>query len=200
MKRWKLCLVALVCGTVQGGSEIDGPSHNGVEVSVDLPAAEHVKNFGAPKDGKGLCVFASMDMAARWHNMKDLIDVIHKVPEGGGWPEKVDKVIKQLAPKRKYVQYEGTDPAILDSAMQSRAAACVTYGTGERYQNQTIYHMVLLVHLDAKTACIVDNNFPGTFEWMTRTEFLSRWKHPSGQGWAIVFLESPPPPIPRSPR
>lgn len=198
MNRWKLCLVAILCSATYAASEIDGPSHNGVDVSVDLPVEQHVKNFGAPKDGKGLCVFASMDMAARWHHMADLIDVIHKVPEGGGWPQKVDKVIKQLAPDRKYVQYEGTDPAILDGAMASRAAACVTYGTGERYQLQTIYHMVLLVHLDAKTACIVDNNFPGTFEWMTRAEFLTRWKHPSGQGWAIVFLESPPPPIPRS--
>jgi hypothetical protein len=195
----KLLAICLLAGTtLYAGSEINGPSHNGVEVSVDLPPEQHVRNIGAPKDGKGLCVFASIDMAARWHHMPELIDLLHKIPDGGGWPEKVDEVMKRLAPDRKYVQYEGADPAILDSAVAIRAPACVTYGTGERYQNQTIYHMVLLVHLDAKSACIIDNNFPGTYEWMTRDEFLSRWKHPSGQGWAIVFLEAPPPPSPRS--
>lgn len=200
MKRIKILLLIsfLAVLPLYAGSEIDGPTHNGVEVSVDLPTQQHVKNIGAPADGKGLCVFASIDMAARWHNMPELIDVLHKVREGGGWPEKVDAIMKELAPERKYLQYEGTDPAILDNAMSIRAPACVTYGTGERYDMQTIYHMVLLVHLDQKTACIVDNNFPGTFEWMSRDDFLERWKHPSGHGWAIVFLAPPPPPIPRS--
>lgn len=176
---------------------VDGPVHDGVEIACDLPKEQHVKNFGAPADGKGLCVFASMDMLARWHNIVPLIDVIHKVKEGGGWPEKVDKVIKEHANAVKFIQYEGTDPAILDDAFAERRAACVTYGRGERYNGQTIYHMVLLLHLDQKWACVVDNNFPGTYEWMSRDEFLKRWKHPSGKGWAYTFLESPPPPIPR---
>lgn len=193
-----LLLMMTLAATVHAGSEINGPSHNGTEVAVDLPVEQHVRNIGAPADGKGLCVFASIDMAARWHNMPELIDVLHKIREGGGWPEKVDAVMKDLAPGRKYVQYEGTDPAILENAIGIRAPACVTYGTGERYDSKTIYHMVLLVHLDQKWACIVDNNFPGTFEWMPRDEFLSRWKHPSGQGWAIVFLAPPPPPIPHN--
>jgi hypothetical protein len=181
-----------------GRAVVDGPTHDSTEVECDLPPEQHVKNFGAPADGKGLCVFASMSMLARWHHQLALSDVIHKVQEGGGWPEKVDQVLKQYSPSTKYLQYEGVDPKILDEAMARRAAACVTYGYGERYKMQTIYHMVLLVHLDQKFACIVDNNFPGTYEWMSRDEFLKRWKHPGGQGWAFTFLESPPPPIPRS--
>jgi hypothetical protein len=176
---------------------VDGPVHDNVEVICDLPATQHVKNFGAPKDGKGLCVFASMSMLARWHHVLPLTDVINKVQEGGGWPEKVDGVLKQYSPGTKYIQYEGTDAAILDEAFAERRAACVTYGYGERYNNQTIYHMVLLVHFDKDLACIVDNNFPGTYEWMSRKEFLRRWKHPDGKGWAYTFLVPPPPPIPR---
>jgi hypothetical protein len=176
---------------------VDGPVHESVEVVCDLPKEQQVKNFGAPKDGLGLCVFASMDMLARWHNVLPLIDIIHKIQEGGGYPEKVDRVIKQHAPGVKYIQYEGASPEILDAAMSERRAACVTYGYGERYgQGKTIAHMVILVHLDQKCACIVDNNFPGTYEWMSRDEFLKRWKHPDGKGWAYAFLESPPPPIP----
>lgn len=193
-----ILLALSVAGVGLAGAVVNGPSHNGTEVTIDLPRDQHVRNFGAPKDGQGLCVFASMDMAARWHNLKPLIDIIHKIPDGGGWPEKVDKVIRKHAPDAQYVQYEGTDPAILDQAMAEGAPACVTYGTGERYGGQTIYHMVLLCHLDSATACIIDNNFPGTYEWMTRKEFLERWTHAGGSGWSFVFLEPPPPPVPHS--
>jgi hypothetical protein len=178
------------------GAVVDGPIHEGVEIDIDLPSSEHVKNFGAPKDNLGLCVFASMNMAAHWHNVRELADVIHKIPNGGGYPAKVDKVFKDFAPNLKYVQYEGTDPAILDKALSGGRPACVTYGYGERYKLQTIFHMVMLVHLDKDVAVILDNNFPGTYEWMSRAEFLKRWVHPGGQGWAFVMLAAPPPPVP----
>ena len=177
---------------------VDGQIHDGVEIQIDLPSDQHVKNFGAPADGKGLCVFASMTMAARWHHIRALQDIIHQINEGGGWPEKVEEVFKQYAPHLDFVQYEGTDPAILDKALSEGRAACVTYGYGERYQMKTIYHMVLLVHLDEKYAAILDNNFPGTYEWMSRDEFMRRWVHPSGKGWAFVMLAPPPPPIPHN--
>jgi hypothetical protein len=193
-------LVSAVCSG-QGyydKATVNGPVHDGVEIAVDLPIEQHVKNFGAPKDGKGLCVFASMSMGARWHNVEVLSDIIHKIMEGGGWPEKVDEVFKKYAPDVKYVQYEGVDPAILDRALSNNIPACVTYGYGERYGMSTIYHMVLLVHFDHEKAVILDNNFPGTYEWMSREEFLRRWVHPGGKGWAYVILEAPPPPIPHN--
>lgn len=177
---------------------VDGPIHAGVEIQVDLPVAQHVKNFGAPADGKGLCVFASMSMAARWHNVRQLEDVIHKVKEGGGWPQKVKDVVAEHAPGLEVLQYEGTDPAILDKALAEDKPVCVTYGYGERYKMETIYHMVMLVHLDGKMAAILDNNFPGTYEWMTREEFLRRWVHPGGKGWAYVMMAPPPPPVPHN--
>lgn len=176
---------------------VDGTSHEGAELQIDLPESQHVKNFGAPKDKMGLCVFASMDMCARWHNEVKLIGVINKLDRGGGWPEKVDQVIKQLDPDLKYVQYEGDDPEILDKALSSGRPACVTYGYGERYGMETIHHMVLLVHLDDKWAAILDNNFPGTYEWMPRKEFLARWNH-GGEGWAYVMLSPTPPPPPHN--
>lgn len=177
---------------------VDGPIHDGVEIQIDLPTSAHVRNFGAPKDGLGLCVFASMNMAANWHHVRELEDVIHQIPEGGGYPGKVDDVIKRFAPGLHYVQYEGTDPAILDKSLSEGRPACVTYGYGERYGMKTIYHMVILMHLDAKQAAILDNNFPGTYEWMPREEFMRRWKHVGGKGWAYTFLAAPPPPIPHN--
>jgi len=179
-------------------AKVSGPERDGTEIDVDLPVSQHVKNFGAPGDGKGLCVFASMTMAARWHNVPPLSDIIHKINEGGGWPGKVDEIFRQYAPDIKYVQYEGADPSILDKALSDDRPACVTYGYGERYGMKTIYHMVLLVHIDARSAVILDNNFPGTYEWMSRAEFLKRWVHPSGKGWAYVMLLPPPPPVPHN--
>ena len=89
--------------------------------------------------------------------------------------------------------------AYLDKAMNEGAMVCVTYGYGERYRElgqSTIYHMVNLVLLDSEDACILDNNFPGTYEWMSREEFKRRWVHPDGRGWMITFLAPPPPPVP----
>ena len=203
----RLLLVVLSLLSTSGGhaapsseaAVVDGPVHNGVELAIDLPGSQHVKNIAAPADGAGLCVFASLDMAARWHHVTPMIDLLHKIQEGGGWPEKVDKVLKSVAPATHYEQYEWHDPAILDAAIARRSPPCVTYGYGERYgQGQTIAHMVILLHIDDHLACVLDNNFPQTYEWMSRAEFLRRWVHPSGKGWAVVLLESPPPPIPRS--
>ncbi len=183
------------------GAVVDGPVHDGVEIQIDLPKGQHVRNFGAPADNKGLCVFASLDMAARWHNAAELIGIINKINEGGGWPEKVDATFKRFAPSLKYVQSEGTAAEllpILDKALSEGRAACITYGYGERYGMETIYHMVLLVHLDGQRAAILDNNFPGTFEWMPREEFARRLVHPGGKGWVIVLLSPPPPPVPHN--
>lgn len=177
---------------------VGGSEHDGVELQIDLPPSQHVKNFAAPADGKGLCVTAAISMAARWHNVRALADIIYKMNEGGGWPEKVNEIFKKYAPEQDFVQYEGTDPAILDKALSESRAACVTLGYGERYNMQTIYHMVVLVYLDRNVAAILDSNFPGTYEWMSRPEFLRRWVHPSGKGWAFVMLAPPPPPIPHN--
>jgi len=173
------------------------PEYQGVHAIVDLPASQHVKNRAARN--LGCCVFASMDMDARWHNFRPLIGVIDKIEIGGGWPEKVDDVIRQNAPGfHDYVQYSGpADPSILDQAMAEGRGACVTYGYSERYAPlDKIQHMVLLIHLDQELACILDNNFPGTYEWMSREEFLYRWKYPNPEAWAYVFLLPGPPPSP----
>lgn len=187
---------------------VDGAIHDGVEAQIDLPPSQHIKNFGWPApSGPGCCVFVSITMDARWHNARELMTLAYRdkdgaphaqFPEGGGYPSKVAEILKRVAPKVPYVQDETTDPAPLDKALSEGRAACVTYGYGERYNMQTIAHMVLLVHLDSKRAAILDNNFPGTLEWMSREEFLRRWVHPNGKGWYVILLGPVPPPIPHN--
>ncbi len=186
------------------GSEIEGPDHKGRVCQVDLPVAEHIRNFGAPLDDLGLCVFASMGMCARWHNIRPLFDIIHQIQNGGGHPRKVAETLKRYAPDLEYIQAEGLKDIIplLDKALSEGNPACVTFGFSQRYklngQLETIYHMVLLVHLDANEAVVLDNNFPGTYERMARDEFMRRLVHPDGKGWIYLFLTPGPPPIPHN--
>jgi hypothetical protein len=193
----KAALVILLCaGTCHAGSEWpNGSEFKGREVFVDLPTPQRVQNIRAPRDGQGLCVFASLEMCAHWENIPELKDLIHKIPNGGGWPQKVDQVMKQLAPGVQYVQYQGSDPTILERALAIGRPPCITYGYGDFYRGQTIAHMVLLVHLDQEYGAIIDNNDPGHVTWMTRAELLARWVHPRGVGWTVVLL-APPPPLP----
>lgn len=194
-----LLLVLIALGVPAGaGSELaTGPVYKGVEAAIDLPMADHRKNE-AGIDGAGLCVWASIEMAAKWENIRELADLwAHmKKQKGGGWPERVTKVLGELAPDLVVIQYEGDDPAILDAAIKSGRPPLVTLGYGEYYKMQTIAHMVLLAHLDSQWAAIIDNNDPAHWTWMPREEFLKRWKHPSGKGWAVVLLAPPPPPPP----
>jgi hypothetical protein len=53
-----------------GSTMIDGPVRNGSTVAVDLPDSQRVRDFGAPADRKGLCVFTTLDMCARYQNAR----------------------------------------------------------------------------------------------------------------------------------
>lgn len=194
-------MLVVTAATLRGGfdSEVEianGNIHRGVEAAIDLPLSDHRKNE-AGTDGAGLCVWASIDMLAKWGGVDELQDLFARMKrqKGGGWPERVARVLDELAPSLPYVQYEGSNPAILDAAMRTGRPAGITYGYGKFYNNQTIAHMVVLAHLDDEFAAVIDNNNPGKWTWMSRAELLKRWVHPSGQGWAVVLL-APPPPLP----
>lgn len=206
--RWAVfLLVAAALGPADPAAVEDGPTHSGVEIAIDLPASRQIHNIGAPEDGLGLCVFASMEHAGRWHNRRPLFDVINKIPKGGGWPEKVDAVLKEHAPDVRadhhYIKTKA-DLGWVRDELHAGKMICITYGYGERYSNQTIYHMVNLVHLDEKWAVFLDNNFPCTperpnrYEWMSADEGFRRIIHPTGQGWAYSLDAPPPPPVPHN--
>lgn len=180
---------------------------NKTEIQIDLPGTQHLKNTGG-SDGAGLCVFTSISHSARWANV-DLLsnfrDWMKKYP-GGGWPEKVDQKIAQISKEKgvtppKYIQIEGGKEVLqtLQLACVSGRMPGVTYSfspTG-RYGGQRIAHMVSLVHLDSKYACVLDNNYPGEdkYEWMTVNDFLKTFTG-GRSGWAFILLNNGPPPIP----
>ena len=203
--RWGLALALLLSlgfapqeGKPRPGSASVGPKrHDGVLARDAMPAKLHLKNVGG-SDGAGLCVFASISHAARYQGLAgltDTMDWMRRYP-GGGWPEKVDQVLKdKLGPNHgvEYIHVYGHDAiGLLERACANGLQPCVTYGYGERY-GISIAHMVSLVHLDQEWACILDNNFPGddAYEWMSRAEFARRfaWSpRGTGEGWGIIFL------------
>lgn len=185
---------------------IGGPSHDGRELQCDLWADDHLRNKGG-RDGLGLCVFTSIDMAARWQNVPALVgfrDFMTQHP-GGGHPQKVAAMIPKAAAAKQlsapgYWQFTDGDTAKLRRILDAGRIACVTYGYSPRYGG-SIAHMVCLVHLDEKWAVVLDNNFPGIdrYEWVGRDEFLRRWRMGAGGGWAVCLTAPPPPPIPVNP-
>jgi hypothetical protein len=171
------------------------------EVQCDLPVSQRTKNVGGT-DGAGLCVFSSIGHAARWQNEKRLVDFQQKMKKepGGGYPEKVDRMIAKYGKGTQYIQYEGKDPTLLKLALKTGRMPSVTYdGHDPHYGTRTyIAHMVNLVYLDDVQACILDNNFIGENDlvWMSAKEFYDRWT--GDGGWAVVLLAPSPPPVPKN--
>ncbi len=178
----------------------------GVRASCDLPTELHMRNTGGisragvPGKGSGLCVFTATEMMARSQCVPQL-DGFQKwmtTKPGGGSPPKLAAMIAQFCREKGvreplYVQHTGGDVRFLELAMKTRRVCGVTYAGSDDFYGGPIDHMVDLNHFDATSACIVDNNRPGWFVWMTRNEFITRWKA-CGGGWAVALIEPPIPP------
>lgn len=189
-------------------STVDGPIHQGQELTVDLPHAEHMRNIGSRRDGAGMCVMSSIEMAARWAGMEEyrgLRDWCANEP-GGAYPGKVDDQLKRFAlakglPAPKYIQYEGPSPEnLLELCRRTGRMVCCTYGRSPRYGRGSIAHMVCCPHHTSEWSAILDNNFPGSdsYEWMSPKEAVSRMKHPGMNAWLFVWLAPTPPPPPKN--
>lgn len=177
------------------------------EILCDLPQKFHLRNRGG-SDGAGLCVFCSLQHSSIWQHQwvtQDIFKWMWKRP-GGGWPEKVDKVIAQMAkeqgkPVPAYVQFQDKDIEILKLACKTGRLPAITYNyspTGN-YRGQMIDHMVSLVHATDKWFAVLDNNFPEDIEWMDPGTFKNVYTRMGRRnGWSVVFLDPGPPPPPKN--
>ncbi|OAI41017.1 hypothetical protein AYO40_00625 [Planctomycetaceae bacterium SCGC AG-212-D15] len=172
------------------------------EVACDLPVEARHKNRGG-RDGSGLCVFCSVDHAALYQDDANVAGLFQKMfaENGGGWPAKVDAMMRKYCPSAQYLQYEGSDSSVLKLALKTGRMPSVTYnGHCPHYgMNQSIAHMVNLIHLDDKYAVVLDNNFIGERDlvWLSPADFYKRWRG-NGSGWTVILLSPPPPPIPHN--
>lgn len=166
------------------------------EVACDLPASEKKKNVGG-RDGAGLCVFTSIEYSARWQNERRLFDFqkCMRQEPGGGYPTKVDAMIKKYAPGVAYIQSTSNDYELVKAAIRSGRMPAVTYNGHDPHYRGRIAHMVSLAHADDKWVSVTDNNYPGDNQhvWLSPADFKQRW-----DGWAVYLLSPPPPPPPRN--
>jgi hypothetical protein len=211
MKRFLLALltIALGCGHPAQGIEVGGPTHDGVEVQVDMPLSLRKHNIGG-SDGSGLCVFTSIQNAARCQHVTTLEDFQHFMSSrpGVGYPQKVDAMIAACAKQSsggpvRYLQYQGTDPTPIRLALEAGRLPCITYdGRDKVHYSGHIEHMINCVYFSDKPdglVAVLDNNFIGDDQlvWMTIPEFTSRWIGGAGRtGWMVLLLDPGVPPIP----
>ena len=103
-------------------------------------------------------------------------------------------------PVPTYLQVEGRDLEILKLACKTGRIPSVTYcfSPAGRYGGRRIAHMVSLLHADDHWFVVLDNNYPGTYEWMTPAEFARTYGCNRSNGWAVILLDSGPPPVPEN--
>lgn len=218
------CIGADVAPAGFGPSVVGGKSHQGEEVTADLPLPEMMWNIGSRVDGYGMCVMTSIEQAARYQGIEShrgLRDWAAKFP-GGAWPQKVDDQLARYAREKGltdppgYLQYNGGDDAefrtLLELIDRTGRIACIAYGYSPRY-GSAINHMVFSPKCGSgQFACIVDNNKIGgvtdaeasRYEWMSRAELIDRMKTNADRfgrpvkanPWVFVWLAPPPPPPP----
>lgn len=197
-----LVVMLAACGVSLGGWVEIGPGRDSTAIDCDVPASMRIRNTGGT-DNAGLCVWASAQMAASFQNTKELLDIFKymQTQPGGGWPARVDKIMKERAPGVKYKQYEGDSLDFIQEGINSGRPVCVTLGLGPEkiYGGQTIAHMVLCVGMNEKETAILDNNDPENIWIIETSEFKKRFIHPNTSGWAFYTLNPPPPPVPRLP-
>jgi hypothetical protein len=202
---WSRLLVAALIAATATGAKVNGPtSPSGKPIQLDYPVDRHQKNK-AGRDGAGLCVFTSLGQAADWQHITPLVDMrdwMTKYP-GGGYPSKVTEYIKKKCKDAgvevpEYVQVENNDLDILRQACRNGWMPCITYGVSPtgRYGGKSIAHMVNLAHAEGDEFAVLDNNYPGTFEWMNAKEFSRSYAQGRGKGWAVIFYAPGPPPPP----
>jgi hypothetical protein len=189
-----ILFVSPVSGAPQLGNSVSPDGKQAVQ--VDVPLKLRLKNT-VGTDGTGLCVFTSIQMAAWWSADRCFDGFRDKMraERGGGWPEKVDRMVAKYVKGGLYLQYEGPSMEVAALALKTGRLPCATYN-GHDPHNGAISHMLNPVCLTDKWACVLDNNHigPNDLVWMSPAELQQRMGGKSV--WIVVLLRAPPPPIP----
>lgn len=174
------------------------PEYQGHKAHAPIPPEMHIKNEGG-SDGAGLCVISSILANGHFQGVPTLDEgkrsqlwTTAKGRPGGYSPSKLAALADEVLPDEQWAYYVGTDPRVLHELSDMGYAIGATMNTGELYNWQPIHHMISLVSYDSDGwACVVDNNDPGKYHWMSAAEFNRRWID-GGAGWAWVWTRLPP--------
>ena len=173
------------------------PDYRGVKASAAIAPELHIKNEGG-SDGSGLCVIASILVNGRYQGVPGLqggkdseLWKTAKSRPGGYYPEKLEKLLREVLPEEKWTSISTDDPTVLDTLSRKGLPIGATMNTGALYNYQTIHHMISLAeYRTGGLACVIDNNDPGVYHWMPAEEFARRWID-GGEGWAFAWSRIP---------
>lgn len=165
--------------------------------TIEIVLGENIWNW--PKNiaskGLGCCSFRSLDYAARWQYVPELIGLPEKMKgdgvAGGGWPEKVQTIMLRYAPTVPYYQDTTGDFRLLEAMCASKRLPCVDYSGHCPHYSHGIAHCVNVAAAsrDKDWVAILDNNYPDdrNLVWMGVSEFCKRW-----HGWSYGILAETP--------
>ncbi len=182
-----ICRVVLLFALAGGGCESEaGPPCDGPECpyqqaatpAIDLPLAMREANWDT-----GSCVHACLVHVLRWQGQYSLANWWRQHHSGGEYAERLNA--RMEAAGLRYAYTDRGDEKFLEWAMRTRRGAGVTFWP---------QHAVNLVHLDETQAALLDNNRIETIVWLSREEFIRRWRGYGGWAWTLVY--EPPPPRP----
>lgn len=179
----------------------EAPVLDGVHAQVPLRPEYHFKNEGG-RDGAGLCVISSVNSDGWYQDVPEFVDAknskvwrLAKRKDGGYYPAKLKDPFDEAGVVTAWIQAEGSAEElvpVIKHYLDLGIPVANTMAFSQRYISPDlptgeIHHMVQTLHLRDGLACLVDNNFPGTFLWVTEAEYGRRLV--DGQaGWIVVLL------------
>jgi len=193
MKRIILALLVLTCAGC--GREYyewpsDGPDAKPTPVYrvnterplVNPPPAIRQENWVS--NGSGSCVHATLITLLRWQGRYEMANHWRKTYGSGETAD--DLALKMEREGIRYAYTAGEDDVdFLEWACSTRRGCGITCKGG--------VHMVALVHLDDKWACLLDDNATDHYSWVPRERFLAEWK--ASNSWAVAVIYAPAAPL-----
>jgi hypothetical protein len=149
---------------------------------VNIPLVMRQENWlGTQREGS--CVWASAISLLKWQGRPKTAAYIRRNIGNGSWPENFAERADKIG--LRYAMTTNGDVKFLEWAIRTRRGAAITVLGGA--------HMVNILALDDKQACILDNNNPDKLKWVPRDKILAEWA--ASYGWALTPVYAPPAPI-----
>jgi hypothetical protein len=167
----------------------------------NLPRQFHQRNKLGPLQ-QGSCVHASLVNHLRWLGEFEFAQRWWATYGDGEYASRLMQRLDAAGLSGKYWYTEKADPRFLDWCTENRTGAilwwkpshCCTFEGFAMGQDILAYDPSAQVTRNVQYACILDNNYPGRFEYTERTQFVRLWA--SYGGFALCILDDPTSSIP----
>jgi hypothetical protein len=183
-----ICVMLLICSALTGPPTATSIA-SGERPTVNVPVQLRQANWLGPHR-EGCCTFASLCTALNWCGQyRDAQNIRQHYGDG----QSPDSLARNMAKANLRFAWTVGDNnvAFLEQALAGRRAVMVAIDADPTTSE---LHMVDLVHLDSRNACLIDNNRPSEYVWVSRDAFLRNWEF-SGS-WAVVpLVGAPAPPL-----